>query len=52
MRHVKSHAGVYEALNAKLKEAQQATKAARKQRARLEARLKRAEDAGKEYLAW
>ena len=52
MRHVKSHAGVYEALNAKLKAAQQATKAARKQRGRLEARLKRAEDAGKEYLAW
>ena len=52
MRHVKSHAGVYEALNAKLKAAQQATKDARKQRGRLEARLKRVEEAGKEYLAW
>ena len=52
MKHIKSHASVLKALNTKLKAAQQATKAARKQRARLEARLKRAEDAGKEYLAW
>ena len=31
MKHVKSHAGVYEALNGKLKASQQAAKAARKQ---------------------
>ena len=52
MKVVKSHGGVYNQLNSKLKASQYANKTVKQQMKRLKARVKRVEDAGKDYLAW
>ena len=52
MKVVKSHGGVYNQLNGKLKASRYANKTVKQQMKRLEARVKRVEDAGKDYLVW